>query len=127
MTHDKALQLAKTVIANIDHVTTTENPRGSGYFIICSNNYKDDGDLTLQLAFEVCEYEDDIDKHQYYGVYNVPEIDGGDNIAESDWEYTKNCDAEELANIFLEFEKTFTREYLYKLYKEMTATKLALA
>ena len=122
MTKKDALALAKEIIDCIDHITTFESPDGSGYFTLAEHHYVDDENpdenMILQLAVEVCKYKDDSDGHLYYGVYNVPEVAGGDSIADGDWLYTDHCRTAELANALLELEHTFTEEYLWKLYEE---------
>lgn len=117
----QATKLAKEIISNITNVTTSECPAGSGYFTLVKYDYtlNDEESITLQLAVEVCEYEDNLDKHHYYGIYYVPEINGGDNIGDSDWEYTKHCNVNELAHILILLEIAFSKNYLWQLYQNI--------
>ena len=121
-TENEALELAEGIVSCIDHITTSENPRGFGYFLLTEHTFNNDEteneDLTLQLAVDVCKYKDPNDDHLYYGVFYVPEVDGGDNLDQSDWMYTDHCTAKELADVFMELERIFTADYLWKLYKE---------
>ena len=119
MNKKEALTLAKEIVSCI---TSCGSPGGSGYFIIAQHDYYDDDTkdyvITLQVAIEVCKYKDDADGRLYYGVYSVPEVCGGDNIADSDWTFTEHCRVKEVADIIYELEKTFTQDYLWLLYTE---------
>ncbi len=110
-------KLANDIIDCIDHVTTVEQPSGSGYFAICKQVYEEDN-ILLQVAIECCLYEDETDHHQYYGLYSVAEIADGEDISESNWSYTDKPDAEQLANLIADLYDTFTREYLLELYQK---------
>ena len=70
-----------------------DDPRGFGYITIESYDYttKDGEDLKINLFIDVCKYKDPQDGHLSYGAYTCAEIDGGDNIMEHDYEYTKDC------------------------------------
>ena len=116
----QATKLAKEIISNITNVTTSECPAGSGYFTLTKYDYTlNNGEpITLQLVIEVCEYENNLDKHHYYGIYYIPEINDGDNIGDSDWEYTKHCNVNELAHILILLEITFSKDYLWQLYQD---------
>ncbi len=100
--------LAKDMIASIDHVTCCENPGGSGYFTL-SEHKLSDGTI-LNLIAELCKYQDDCDGHEYYGLYSVAEIDGGDNITEGEWSYTDNCDEAAVSKILQETLNSMTRK-----------------
>lgn len=113
------LELAKQIISCIDHVTTSDNPEGSGYFTICENKYIfDDEEIKLQIAIEGCLYEDPDDHHRYYGLYSFAEISGGPNISESEWDYTDTESELQLSELITTLRLTFTRDYLRKLYKK---------
>ncbi len=121
--NQKIITLAKDIINGINHVTTADNPSGSGYFTIFEQSFKNiyGDDITLQVAIECRLYEDELDHHLYYGLYSIPEISDGDDIGESDWSYTKEDNVEQLANLIEDLCKTFTRNYLWNLYKNTIA------
>ena len=118
MTNKELSDLASDMIANTTHITDENNPRGSGYYTICENTYDDDTEL--DLAIECCKYKDETVGHTYYGVYYVPEISGGDDISDCDWAYTDKYSKKQLIEIIRNLENTFTKDYLWSLYKKFT-------
>lgn len=120
MTKAKALEIARDLVANIDHITDADNPRGSGYISLCQHTYThdmlDDGEITLQIAAELCLYKDEATGRKYYGLYYVPEVDGGENFSDSEWSYTNTKSVKQVADLILELYNTFTRKYLFELW-----------
>ena len=111
--------IASDMIANITHISTKDNPSGSGYYTICENTYDYNGEeIELELAIECCKYKDETDGRTYYGVYYVPEISGGDDISEPDWIYTEKCSKKQLVEALKELKNTYTRGYLWSLFEK---------
>lgn len=113
--------LVNEVIDNIDHISTVENPTGSGYFNLTKTEYtdKDGEEVTLTSFFEVCKYKDDSSKRFYYGVYSGAEVDGGDNICPYEWDYTDKLSKKELKSIIENLaEKVFSDDEMIRMYNE---------
>lgn len=122
MTKAKALEIARDLVANIDHITDEDDPRGSGYISLCQYTYTDDtlddGEITLQIAAELCLYKDEATGRKYYGLYYIPEVESGDSFSDSEWDYTNTKNTKQVADLILELYNTFTREYLWELYQK---------
>ena len=91
-----------------------DNPRGFGYITIESYNYtiEDGEDIQINLFVDVCKYRDNYDGHLYFGIYNCAEIDGGNDIMDHGWEYTKNCSQKELYKTLRAIAKTWNKDAL---------------
>ncbi len=103
------------------------SPNSSGYYPVKTLHTTDENgeDLTLNLIGDVIKYK----KHEYadrdyFGIYNVVEIENKDNICDSDYIYTKSCSQKELYKAFKElFNSVSDKEMyeMYRMYKQRTA------
>lgn len=111
--------LAREMISCVDHVTCEGDPRGTGYFDLeVYTLYKGSEDeVNLIVYCDLCKYVDDTDGHEYFGVYYAGEIDGGDNIVDHDWEYTKDTSLTSLIQALQNISDTLSYDVMKKAYE----------
>jgi hypothetical protein len=111
-------QLAKDMLECAKNIEF-DDPKGTGYFTLCSYtlNKGTDDEVTLNVMVDLCKYRDSLDGHEYFGLYNVGEIDGGDDITEHDWEYTKDCSLNSLILALQNISDGLSFEELKKAYE----------
>ena len=94
-----------------------DDPSGSSYYIL--KTYTAEDAIDLRLIVNACKYRND-DK-TYYGIYSVVEIDGGDNICDSDWEYTNDCKLSSLRKVLSDIYDAWTDTVFAQQYVEISA------
>lgn len=105
------MELAKEVMDYIKPDISACSP----YFVLKA--VKVDRDTTVNLIFDVTKaWNEDINDFQLE-IYNVAEIDGGDNIIDSNYVSAQNY-AESLAEKLQEIKDTWTDEALIKAYHD---------
>ena len=117
MTKAQIAEMTSEIVENLKSPDMINNPRGSAYYTIreCVLD-----DIVLNLVVNVCKYKDEVTDKKYYGVYFVAEVDGGDNICESDWEYTDDCKKSSLIKVLQELHDTWTDEVFIDTYNQTT-------
>lgn len=115
----------KDIVSGISGETTDYYSAGSGYYEMCNHTIKDgDEEVMLDVAFEVVRYKDDTDGHKYFGVYYFPEVECGEMIDQSEWDYTESCSIKELRALLNEIASYFPPERLEELYRESLVQEL---
>ena len=110
-------QLAKDMLECAKDIEF-DDPRGTGYFNLCSYTLSEgsEDEVTLNVVVDLCKYKDSSDGHEYFGIYNVAEVDGGDNITEHDWEFTDDCSLTSLIGALQNISEALSRKELVKAY-----------
>ena len=116
MTKTEFTEIASEIAEELNDPGMIDNPRGSAYYTI--RECRIDDDTTLNLIVNVCKYKDESTGKKYYGIYNVVEADCGDNICESDWEYTKDCKKSSLIKTLQKIHDTWTDKVFIDTYNK---------
>ncbi len=111
-------EIAKSAAKELKGDNMIDDPRGSSYYNLKSYATEDDEDTVLNLCISVCKYRDTADRHLYYGIYSIVEIDGGDDIGDAEWEYTDDVKTSSLEKALREIYDALTDDELKKQYGE---------
>ncbi len=111
-------QLAKDMLEYAKGIEP-DAPISTGYFTLCSYTLNDDSDdeVKLNVIVDLRKYRDSLDGHEYFGLYNVGEVDGGDNITEYEEEFTKDCSLDSLISALEDISHGLSFKELKKAYE----------